>query len=152
MNPAAFDGVSNGTSRPSWDDDRANRIGGNDRESERSMTMEDSRLATGRQGYASGYGPAMLDEHALAQAKAQRTFLANLPRVGELLTLDLKSNDIGSGVAYLAQALKKNRTLRVLNLSDCNMLDGPAGDAPLPAMRAETICSYAHRSETRLVL
>ncbi|KAE8207206.1 hypothetical protein CF327_g7395 [Tilletia walkeri] len=117
MNPAAFGGVSNGTSRPSWDDDRANRIGGNDRESERSMTMEDSRLATGRQGYASGYGPAMLDEHALAQAKAQRTFLANLPRVGELLTLDLKSNDIGSGVAYLAQALKKNRTLRVLNLS-----------------------------------
>ncbi|KAE8211212.1 hypothetical protein CF327_g5018 [Tilletia walkeri] len=121
MNPAAFGGVSNGTSRPSWDDDRANRTGGNDRESEWSMTMEDSRLATGRQGYASGYDPAMLAEHALAQAKAQRTFLANLPRVGALLTLDLKSNDIGSGVVYLAQALKKNRTLRVLNLSDCNI-------------------------------
>ncbi|KAE8231201.1 hypothetical protein CF326_g3786 [Tilletia indica] len=60
MNPAAFGGVSNGTSRPSWDDNRANRTGGNDRESERSMTMEDSRLATGRQGYASGYDPAMV--------------------------------------------------------------------------------------------
>ncbi|KAE8217073.1 hypothetical protein CF319_g8755 [Tilletia indica] len=90
-NLAAFGGVSNGTSRPSWDEDRANnRSGSLDRESERSMTMKDSRLATGRQGYASGYDPAMLAEHALAQAKAQRTFLANLPRVGALLTLDFE--------------------------------------------------------------
>lgn len=45
-----------------------------------------------------------------------------LPRVGALLTLDVKSNDIRSGAAYLAQVLKRNRTLRVLNLSD-NKID-----------------------------
>ncbi|KAE8215106.1 hypothetical protein CF319_g9039 [Tilletia indica] len=110
MNPAAFGGVSNGTSRPSWDEDRANnRSGSLDRESGRSMTMKDSRLATGRQGYASGYDPAMLAEHALAQAKAQRTFLANLPRVGALLTLDLKSNDIGLASIAPASVDKRKR-------------------------------------------
>lgn len=45
-----------------------------------------------------------------------------LPRVGALLTLDVKSNDLRAGVAYLAQVLKRNRTLRVLNLSD-NKID-----------------------------
>ncbi|KAN0065602.1 hypothetical protein ACQY0O_000725 [Thecaphora frezii] len=61
---------------------------------------------------------------ALFQAKRAKRLLADLPRVGNLLTLDLKSNDIRGGVAYLAQALKKNRTLRVLNLSD-NQIEMP---------------------------
>lgn len=58
---------------------------------------------------------------AIYQAKRARRILADLPRVGNLLTLDLKSNDIRGGVVYLAQVLKKNRTLRVLNLSDNNI-------------------------------
>ncbi|KAI9602282.1 hypothetical protein H4Q26_001569 [Puccinia striiformis f. sp. tritici PST-130] len=46
-----------------------------------------------------------------------------LPTVGQLLTLDVKSNDLRSGdVFYLAQVLKKNRTLKVLNLAE-NRID-----------------------------
>ncbi|KAJ9479450.1 MAP-homologous protein 1 [Pseudozyma hubeiensis] len=67
--------------------------------------------------------PNLSEEEAVAiyQAKRARRILADLPRVGNLLTLDLKSNDIRGGVVYLAQVLKKNRTLRVLNLSDNNI-------------------------------
>ncbi|PWY99598.1 RNI-like protein, partial [Testicularia cyperi] len=70
--------------------------------------------------------PNMTEEQAIAiyQAKRARRILADLPRVGNLLTLDLKSNDIRGGVVYLAQVLKKNRTLRVLNLSD-NSIEVP---------------------------
>ncbi|CAD6944496.1 unnamed protein product [Tilletia controversa] len=131
MNPAAFGatmvsmnggGGASASSRSTYyDEDRAGGGGaGTERDWERSSTGQ------AQQGYSGGgggayYDPAMAAEQALAAAKAQRAFLANLPRVGALLTLDLKSNDIGSGVVYLAQALKKNRTLRVLNLSDCNI-------------------------------
>ncbi|TFK50472.1 RNI-like protein [Heliocybe sulcata] len=45
-----------------------------------------------------------------------------LPRLGALRTLDLKGNDIRGGVSYIAQVLKRNRTLKVLNLSE-NKLD-----------------------------
>ncbi|WAR57754.1 hypothetical protein PtB15_8B807 [Puccinia triticina] len=49
-----------------------------------------------------------------------------LPTVGQLLTLDVKSNDLRSAdVFYLAQVLKKNRTLKVLNLAE-NRID-PTG-------------------------
>ncbi|PPQ80139.1 hypothetical protein CVT25_001438 [Psilocybe cyanescens] len=48
--------------------------------------------------------------------------LDSLPRLGALRTLDLKGNDLRSGVTYLAQVLKRNRTLKVLNLSE-NKLD-----------------------------
>ncbi len=48
--------------------------------------------------------------------------LDNLPRLGALQTLDLKGNDIRSGITYIAQVLKRNRTLKVLNLSE-NKLD-----------------------------
>lgn len=63
------------------------------------------------------------DEVALALFQAQRAkqILSSMPRMGSLLTLDLKSNDIRGGVVYLSQALKKNRTLKVLNLSDNNI-------------------------------
>lgn len=58
--------------------------------------------------------------------------IESLPRISALVTLDVRSNDIrvrrhGSqcnadvvqeGVVYIAQALKRNRTLRILNLSD----------------------------------
>lgn len=71
----------------------------------------------------SNSAPNLSEEEAVAiyQAKRARRILADLPRVGNLLTLDLKSNDIRGGVVYLAQVLKKNRTLRVLNLSDNNI-------------------------------
>ncbi|KAH0828810.1 hypothetical protein J3R83DRAFT_3258 [Lanmaoa asiatica] len=48
--------------------------------------------------------------------------LDTLPRLGALRTLDLRGNDLRSGVTYLAQVLKRNRTLKVLNLSE-NKLD-----------------------------
>ncbi|KDN36543.1 RNI-like protein [Tilletiaria anomala UBC 951] len=60
-------------------------------------------------------------EVTLLQAKKAKQLLAEAPRMGSLLTLDLKSNDIRGGVVNLAQALKKNRTLKVLNLSDNNL-------------------------------
>ncbi|KAH9950799.1 RNI-like protein [Amylocystis lapponica] len=48
--------------------------------------------------------------------------LDNLPRLGALRTLDLRGNDIRTGISYIAQVLKRNRTLKVLNLSE-NKLD-----------------------------
>ncbi|KAJ7751788.1 hypothetical protein DFH07DRAFT_1032273 [Mycena maculata] len=45
-----------------------------------------------------------------------------LPRVGALRTLDLKGNDLRTGITYIAQVLKRNRTLKVLNLAE-NKLD-----------------------------
>ncbi|PLW05869.1 hypothetical protein PCASD_23868 [Puccinia coronata f. sp. avenae] len=49
-----------------------------------------------------------------------------LPTVGQLLTLDVKFNEMRSAdVFYLAQVLKKNRTLKVLNLAE-NRID-PVG-------------------------
>lgn len=64
--------------------------------------------------------------------------LDGVERIGRLLTLDLKSNEIRvscprhcsetradwqNGVGYIAQVLKRNRTLKVLNLAD-NRIDG----------------------------
>ncbi|KAF8635270.1 hypothetical protein AX15_000493 [Amanita polypyramis BW_CC] len=48
--------------------------------------------------------------------------LDSLPRLGALRTLDLKGNDLRNGITYVAQVLKRNRTLKVLNLSE-NKLD-----------------------------
>jgi protein phosphatase 1 regulatory subunit 37 len=48
--------------------------------------------------------------------------LDGVERIGRLLTLDLKGNEIRNGVTYIAQVLKRNRTLKVLNLSD-NKID-----------------------------
>ncbi|KAF9238210.1 hypothetical protein BU15DRAFT_88452 [Melanogaster broomeanus] len=48
--------------------------------------------------------------------------LDTLPRLGALRTLDLRGNDLRTGVSYVAQVLKRNRTLKVLNLSE-NKLD-----------------------------
>ncbi|KAJ7100977.1 hypothetical protein B0H15DRAFT_919984 [Mycena belliarum] len=47
-----------------------------------------------------------------------------LPRVGALRTLDLRGNDLRTGITYIAQVLKRNRTLKVLNLAE-NKLDVP---------------------------
>ncbi|GAA6008783.1 hypothetical protein JCM10207_001723 [Rhodosporidiobolus poonsookiae] len=67
------------------------------------------------------------NEHAQAEREAWRLSEARsrlrkqvdeLPRVGALLTLDVKGNDLRNGVSYIAQVLKRNRTLKVLNLSE----------------------------------
>ncbi|KAF9261653.1 RNI-like protein [Marasmius fiardii PR-910] len=72
------------------------------------------RSAPQRAGtYSHGPSAALLDK-----VRA----LDNLPRLGSLRTLDLKGNDLRSGTSYLAQVLKRNRTLKVLNLSE-NKLD-----------------------------
>ncbi len=70
---------------------------------------------------ASQNGAASAANVSLSQAKAARQLLSEITRMGSLLTLDLKSNDIRGGVTQLAHALKKNRTLKVLNLSDNNV-------------------------------
>ncbi|GAA5942946.1 hypothetical protein JCM1841_003610 [Sporobolomyces salmonicolor] len=61
----------------------------------------------------------------------------DLPRVGALLTLDVKGNDIRNGVVYIAQALKRNRTLKVLNLSE-NKIDVQGLVAIADALRYNT--------------
>ncbi|BGP16808.1 hypothetical protein JCM10213_004656 [Rhodosporidiobolus nylandii] len=52
-----------------------------------------------------------------ARVRLQRQ-VDEMPRVGALLTLDVKANDLRNGVTYIAQVLKRNRTLKVLNLSE----------------------------------
>ncbi|GAA5914654.1 hypothetical protein JCM6882_003592 [Rhodosporidiobolus microsporus] len=59
----------------------------------------------------------------LSEARLRlRKQVDELPQVGALLTLDVKGNDIRNGVGYIAQVLKRNRTLKVLNLSE-NKID-----------------------------
>ncbi|KAG8883926.1 hypothetical protein FRB97_005600 [Tulasnella sp. 331] len=62
-------------------------------------------------------GPSALEGHSAALLDRVRS-LDNLPRLGALQTLDLRSNDLRGGVIYIAQVLKRNRTLKVLNLSE----------------------------------
>ncbi|GAA5981633.1 hypothetical protein JCM11641_003924 [Rhodosporidiobolus odoratus] len=66
-------------------------------------------------------GPAAAEREAwrLSEAKVRlKKQVEEFPRVGALLTLDVKGNDIRNGVSYIAQVLKRNRTLKVLNLSE----------------------------------
>ncbi|KAG2093703.1 uncharacterized protein F5147DRAFT_820849 [Suillus discolor] len=66
-----------------------------------------------------------------------------LPRLGALHTLDLRGNDLRNGVTYLAQVLKRNRTLKVLNLSE-NKLDVQC----LVAIADSEALKYNHCLET----
>ncbi|KAN0132000.1 hypothetical protein V8E53_010280 [Lactarius tabidus] len=63
------------------------------------------------QGSYQDHGPsaALLDKVRALDA---------LPRLGALRTLDLRGNDIRGGITYIAQVLKRNRTLKLLNLSE----------------------------------
>ncbi|CAO1639286.1 unnamed protein product [Sympodiomycopsis kandeliae] len=76
---------------------------------------------TVRKPYPSTTQQTEAEAIALHRAKKAKRILGTMPRIGSLLTLDLKSNDVRGGVVYLAQVLRKNRTLRVLNLSDNNI-------------------------------
>ncbi|EGG05072.1 uncharacterized protein MELLADRAFT_88133 [Melampsora larici-populina 98AG31] len=72
-------------------------------------------------------GISSMIQQEVKKANEQRIKLKSkidsLPKMGHLLTLDVKSNELKSAdVFYLAQVLKKNRTLKVLNLAD-NKID-----------------------------
>ncbi|KAL8292378.1 hypothetical protein RQP46_001844 [Phenoliferia psychrophenolica] len=72
-----------------------------------------------------GVAAAHAEREAWKNSEARnrlRRQIEELPRTGSLLTLDVKGNDIRNGVTYIAQVLKRNRTLKVLNLSE-NKID-----------------------------
>ncbi|WFD27767.1 hypothetical protein MNAN1_002772 [Malassezia nana] len=64
-------------------------------------------------------------EALMARAAAFQHALSELPRLGCLLTLDLKGSVLGDDLRALAAALRRNRTLRVLSLSECGV--SPSG-------------------------
>lgn len=79
----------------------------------------------GGAGAAGGTGtgvPSRPDDGLSAALLDKVRALDALPRLGALRTLDLRGNDLRNGVTYLAQVLKRNRTLKVLNLAE-NKLD-----------------------------
>ncbi|RDB16470.1 hypothetical protein Hypma_002780 [Hypsizygus marmoreus] len=79
----------------------------------------------GVHGSGNNGGTGSLAKHELGPSAAlldKVRALDALPRVGALRTLDLKGNDLRTGITYIAQVLKRNRTLKVLNLSE-NKLD-----------------------------
>ena len=62
------------------------------------------------------------------ELSSQVRALDSLPCLGSLRTLDLKGNDLRTGLGYLSQVSKRTRTLKVLNLCE-NKIDvqGPVG-------------------------
>ncbi|KAL4402248.1 GTPase activator [Malassezia pachydermatis] len=80
---------------------------------------------------------ASLRDVLLARTQAYQHALLDVTHVGHLWTLDLKSNALHDGVMWLATALRRNRTLRVLSLSHNELT--PAGLACLAdALRFNT--------------
>ncbi|KIK80501.1 hypothetical protein PAXRUDRAFT_833481 [Paxillus rubicundulus Ve08.2h10] len=78
--------------------------------------------STKSEGASVNGGPGRRDTGPSVALLDKVRALDTLPRLGALRTLDLRGNDLRSGVTYLAQVLKRNRTLKVLNLSE-NKLD-----------------------------
>lgn len=77
----------------------------------------------GGNGASTGTGVSGRPDDGLSAALLDKVrALDALPRLGALKTLDLRGNDLRNGVTYLAQVLKRNRTLKVLNLAE-NKLD-----------------------------
>ncbi|KAG6371077.1 hypothetical protein JVT61DRAFT_10616 [Boletus reticuloceps] len=74
------------------------------------------------EGVSVNGAPARYDDGPSAALLDRVRALDALPRLGALRTLDLRGNDLRTGVTYLAQVLKRNRTLKVLNLCE-NKLD-----------------------------
>ncbi|KZO90783.1 hypothetical protein CALVIDRAFT_558476 [Calocera viscosa TUFC12733] len=78
----------------------------------------EARGAGAGAGGAGGGGGGLPSPALLSSVRG----LDDVPRLGKLRTVDLKGNDIRTGVTYIAQVLKRNRTLRVLNLAE-NRID-----------------------------
>ncbi|KAF8436520.1 hypothetical protein L210DRAFT_2456252 [Boletus edulis BED1] len=74
------------------------------------------------EGVSVNGAPGRYDDGPSAALLDRVRALDALPRLGALRTLDLRGNDLRAGVTYLAQVLKRNRTLKVLNLCE-NKLD-----------------------------
>ncbi|GAA6058458.1 hypothetical protein JCM3770_002732 [Rhodotorula araucariae] len=84
------------------------------------------------------FAPADREAWRLSEARTRlRKQLDGLPRIGALLTLDIKGNDIRNGVTYIAQVLKRNRTLKVLNLGE-NKIDAHGLIALAEALKFNT--------------
>lgn len=77
-----------------------------------------ARLNTAPPASAAGSPPTETTDVIAAPADN----LSVREKLGPLVTLDVKSNEIRGGVTYIAQVLKRNKTLKVLNLSD-NKID-----------------------------
>ncbi|EJD40745.1 RNI-like protein [Auricularia subglabra TFB-10046 SS5] len=77
-------------------------------------------ITSSREGGVTTRHPPV-DGHSAALYDKVRALDA-LPRLGALRTLDLRGNEIRNGVTYIAQVLKRNRTLKVLNLCE-NKID-----------------------------
>jgi hypothetical protein len=88
--------------------------------------------------------------HAELKARLRKQIDA-LPRVGCLLTLDVRSNEIKGGVTYIAQVLKRNRTLKVLNLSD-NKIDSQGLMSIAEALVRATLHTCRGEAWTRLMI
>ncbi|KAJ3755304.1 hypothetical protein EV360DRAFT_49950 [Lentinula raphanica] len=86
-------------------------------------------LTTVSRGGVTAVGPVPPSVAALNSASAallsQVRALDALPRIGNLRSLDLRGNEMRNHITYLAQVLKRNRTLKSLNLQD-NKLDPKA--------------------------
>ncbi|KAJ3820740.1 hypothetical protein EV361DRAFT_803173 [Lentinula raphanica] len=86
-------------------------------------------LTTVSRGGVTAVGPVPPSVAALNSASAallsQVRALDALPRMGNLRSLDLRGNEMRNHITYLAQVLKRNRTLKSLNLQD-NKLDPKA--------------------------
>ncbi|KAJ6574419.1 hypothetical protein B0H19DRAFT_1124428 [Mycena capillaripes] len=88
-------------------------LGGAAEREAREREARERELAQQKERERDGPSAALLDKVRALDA---------LPRVGALRTLDLRGNDLRTGITYIAQVLKRNRTLKVLNLAE-NKLD-----------------------------
>ncbi|KAJ6476681.1 hypothetical protein C8R47DRAFT_1178834 [Mycena vitilis] len=88
-------------------------LGGNEARDREAREREKEAREREKERERGGPSAALLDKVRALDA---------LPRVGALRTLDLRGNDLRTGITYIAQVLKRNRTLKVLNLAE-NKLD-----------------------------
>ncbi|KAJ3978815.1 RNA12 protein-domain-containing protein [Lentinula detonsa] len=75
---------------------------------------------------------------ASAALLSQVRALDALPRIGSLRSLDLRGNEMRNHITYLAQVLKRNRTLKSLNLQD-NKLGPKALVVLQPTLKENTV-------------
>ncbi|GAA5885556.1 hypothetical protein JCM3774_002989 [Rhodotorula dairenensis] len=90
------------------------------------------------EGRQSPMPPSDREMWRMSEARSRlRKQIDALPRFGALLTLDVKGNDLRHGVTYVAQVLKRNRTLKTLNLSE-NKIDSQGLTALAEALKYNT--------------
>ncbi|CEG81164.1 hypothetical protein RMATCC62417_15394 [Rhizopus microsporus] len=70
---------------------------------------------------------------------------------GSLEHLELDGNEIGTGIQYIAQALKRNQNLRTLSLRQCK-LDAKGCSLIGEALTWEITLLFAHKAWMALLL